>query len=158
MEKKSRQEQEESVESENKRRVSDLIPYRIKGDKVFVFLQKREAEPHGAANWPEYLGFFGGHAEENETPEQALKREIKEELNLDLKEFEHFGTYEIDGTTEDVFVTEVADGFDYDIKVGEGQYGDWFSEQDIASELKVIPQDMLVLQKFFEFLHGKNKL
>ena len=33
---------------------------------------------------PNYFGFWGGGTENNETPEEALLREIKEELVLDL--------------------------------------------------------------------------
>ena len=36
----------------------------------------------------------GGHAEENETPDEALRREVKEEVNLDIEFLEEFKHYE----------------------------------------------------------------
>lgn len=45
---------------------------------------------------PNMWGFFGGHIEEGETPEQAVVREIKEELQIDIVP-EYFGRYEHGG-------------------------------------------------------------
>lgn len=42
--------------------------------------------PHGG-----FWEFPGGKLDENETPEQALIREIKEEVNLDVKEYHYLG-------------------------------------------------------------------
>ena len=54
--------------------ISVLIPYRKINGKIFVYLQKREAD---AKRSPGMWGFFGGHADPGETPEQTLRREIK---------------------------------------------------------------------------------
>ena len=43
--------------------------------------------------FPHHWDLFGGHIEEGETPEEALKREVKEELNYDLKEYRFFKEY-----------------------------------------------------------------
>jgi len=43
--------------------------------------------------WDKYgydYGFFGGKIEEGESPEQALKRELKEELNIIIKDYKFF--------------------------------------------------------------------
>lgn len=45
------------------------------------------------SKYGEEFGFFGGHIEENESPEEALVREIKEELTYDLKYFKFFKQY-----------------------------------------------------------------
>lgn len=61
-----------------KRRVSIILFHDGEGN---VLLQdRREISKHG-----EEYGFFGGKIEEGETPEQALKREMREELNLEIK-------------------------------------------------------------------------
>ena len=43
--------------------------------------------------YPDYWSFFGGSIEEGETPEKAVKREIKEELGIELKDFKFFRKY-----------------------------------------------------------------
>ncbi len=39
----------------------------------------------------EEWGFFGGEIQEDETPEEAIIRETKEELDFDLKEYKYIG-------------------------------------------------------------------
>lgn len=61
----------------NKRDVSVLILH--DGDKIL--LQKRSAT---AKRFPGKWGLFGGGLEQGELPETAIKREILEELSLEL--------------------------------------------------------------------------
>jgi 8-oxo-dGTP diphosphatase len=44
--------------------------------------------------FPNSWDLFGGHVEEGETPEQALRREIKEELGIELKEWTFFRRFD----------------------------------------------------------------
>src|SRR3989344_7550192 len=75
----------------NLRRVALIVPY----NKNFeVILQRRK----GFIDKPtdKDYGFFGGGLEGKETVEEALKREIQEELTLDLakiKSLKFFKTY-----------------------------------------------------------------
>ncbi len=72
----------------NKRKVAILLLY----DKNKIIMQDRKE----ISKWGEEYAFFGGAIEKNETPQQALKREIKEELNLnvdELKNLEFFKHY-----------------------------------------------------------------
>ena len=43
--------------------------------------------------FPNCWDFFGGHVEEGETPDQALLREVKEELGIELETFRFFRRY-----------------------------------------------------------------
>ena len=44
--------------------------------------------------FPNHWDLIGGHVEEGETPEEALVREAKEELDIDLKDYSFFRKYE----------------------------------------------------------------
>ena len=44
--------------------------------------------------FPNHWDLIGGHVEEGETPEQALVREVKEELDIDLKDYSFYKKYE----------------------------------------------------------------
>lgn len=43
--------------------------------------------------FPDHWDLFGGHIEEGESPEEALKREIKEELGIELNNYKFFKEY-----------------------------------------------------------------
>jgi 8-oxo-dGTP pyrophosphatase MutT (NUDIX family) len=78
----------------NSRRVALIVPC----NKDFeVILQRRR----GFIDKPtdKDYGFFGGGLEEGESVKEALKREVKEELTLDLgriKSLKFFKTYKYD--------------------------------------------------------------
>ena len=44
--------------------------------------------------FPHHWDFIGGHIEAGESPEQALVREVKEELGVELKQWKFFRRYE----------------------------------------------------------------
>lgn len=44
--------------------------------------------------FPNHWDLIGGHVEEGETPEEAIKREYMEELGLELKEYEFYKEFE----------------------------------------------------------------
>lgn len=54
--------------------------------------------------YPGCWGLFGGHLEAGETPEEALVREIKEEIDYDVVNFSKFPSYEDKKVTRHVFV------------------------------------------------------
>ena len=64
----------------------------LENDKGELLLYCRDNKP--GIPFPQHWDLFGGHVEEGETPEEALVRELKEELNYDLKEFRFFKKYE----------------------------------------------------------------
>jgi len=73
-----------------------------------ILLQDRR----GISKLGEEYGFFGGEIDKGETPEQAIVRETKEELDFDLKEYKYVGeySYEIKDSLKKKFAN-----FDFDI-------------------------------------------
>jgi 8-oxo-dGTP pyrophosphatase MutT (NUDIX family) len=61
------------------------------------FVVQRRGED--AAVSPGLLGFFGGHIENGEKPEEAAARELREETSLDFAELQFIGKYIIDKET-----------------------------------------------------------
>jgi len=57
-----------------------------------ILLQHRTED---APTYPNHWGFFGGHIDKGETPEEAARREIKEELDLELKDLILFKKYNL---------------------------------------------------------------
>jgi 8-oxo-dGTP diphosphatase len=64
----------------------------LENDKGEFLLYLRDNKP--GIPFPDHWDLIGGHVEEGETPEEALVREFKEELDLDLKEYAFYKKYE----------------------------------------------------------------
>jgi 8-oxo-dGTP diphosphatase len=63
----------------------------LENDKGEFLLYLRDNKPD--IPFPDYWDLIGGHVEEGETPEQDLVREVKEELDIDLKEYTFYKKY-----------------------------------------------------------------
>jgi len=64
----------------------------LENDKGEFLLYLRDNKP--GIPFPDHWDLIGGHVEAGETPEKALVREFKEELDLDLKEFTFYKKFE----------------------------------------------------------------
>ena len=60
----------------------------LENDKGQFLLALRDNKP--GIPFPNHWDLIGGHVENGETPDQALVREFKEELDLELKEYTFF--------------------------------------------------------------------
>jgi 8-oxo-dGTP diphosphatase len=110
-----------------------ILFFRKEGPAVLVY--RRDAKPQ--IPFPDHLDIVGGHVEEGETPEQAIVREVAEELHdlrinqpLTLNEFELFTIYE-DGQQEHYIFCKEADFEVNDLHLKEGQCLLWLREEDI---------------------------
>jgi 8-oxo-dGTP pyrophosphatase MutT (NUDIX family) len=131
----------ESPEKE-KRITAHIIPYRIRGRSIYFFLQKRSdnAERH-----PGWFSIFGGGIEKGELPETAMLREAREELDFVPNDYFYLGDYGDDHSISHYFATEVADNFEAGVKIGEGEYGKFFSEEDVRNETKLTENNKRIL-------------
>jgi len=64
----------------------------LENDKGEFLLYLRDNKPD--IPFPDHWDLIGGHVEEGETPEDALIREVKEELDIDLKDYTFYKKYE----------------------------------------------------------------
>lgn len=63
----------------------------LENDKNEILLYLRDNKP--GIPFPQHWDLIGGHVEEDETPREALVREVKEELDIDIKDFTFFREY-----------------------------------------------------------------
>lgn len=138
----------------NKPDIATLIPYRIVGDSVSVYLQKRTTD---AELFPGLFGFFGGKVEVGESVEDGLRREVKEELDFVPNGYEKLGIYE-SSKIRHIFVLEVGEDFEIKVKVLEGEYGRFFNEEEVASEPKFIKVNRPILQDLYKFVRQREKI
>lgn len=91
--------------------------------------------------------FPGGKIEEGETPQQALVREIKEELEVTITVGELIDTIEYDYPTfhlsMDCFWCEVIDG---ELKLLEAEAAKWLTK-DTLYDVKWLPADITLVEK-----------
>ena len=71
------------------KKIASIIFENDRGEFLFYLRDNKPDIP-----FPRHWDLFGGHLEDGETPEEALVREVKEELDYDLKEFKFFREYE----------------------------------------------------------------
>lgn len=81
--------------------VSAII-IREKDDKVFV-ARRKENKEFSPGLWET----IGGRVEKGESIEEALKREVIEELNVGIKKFEYFRDYEYYDRIFKTFIVEL---------------------------------------------------
>lgn len=94
-----------------------------------VLLQLRDDIP-GIA-FPGYWGFFGGHIEPNETPEEALARELWEEIGYEIPEATFFGHYPEPWVQRNVFTVPLIVELET-LHLCEGWDWGFFTAEDIA--------------------------
>ena len=99
-------------------------------DKKQVLLFLRDNTPN--IPYPNMWDVPGGHIEDNETPEQCIVREMKEEMGMDLSGFQTFSIKEFDDRIEYAFWKKENIEID-NIDLMEGQCLKWFNEADVKN-------------------------
>lgn len=76
--------------------LSEVAAVIFENDNGEILLYLRDNKP--TIPFPHHWDLFGGHVEAGESPEEALVREVKEELDYDLKDYQFFKRYDcLDG-------------------------------------------------------------
>ncbi len=101
----------------------------IKRDSLY-FMTKRADHVHQGGKWE----FPGGKVEKNELPEEALKRELKEEVNLHVVGSSSLITINHDyGDKLVSLVVFLVEGFKNEPKALEGQKEGWFTFDELLT-------------------------
>ena len=110
------------------------------GDRIF-------ATQRGYGKYKDYWEFPGGKIEENETPEEALKREIREELDTEISVGELIETIEYDypefHLNMKCFWAKVVSG---SLSLKEHEAAKWLSPSELYS-VDWLPSDLSLLEK-----------
>ena len=135
----------------DKRITAHIIPYMCKGDSFFFFLQKRS---DNAGRHPGWFTIFGGGVEKGETLEETMLRESQEELNFIPSNYFYVGEYSDDYSISHYYAVKVLDNFEENIKINEGDYGKFFSEEEIKNESKLTENNKKILSNLLEQVRG----
>lgn len=110
----------------------------IKGDKIF-------ATQRGYGEWKDWWEFPGGKMEAGETPEEALKREIREELSTEISVDEFLCTIEYDypqfHLTMHCYLCSLLTEA---LHLNEHEAARWLTKEELDS-VKWLPADLLVI-------------
>ena len=96
-------------------------------DKKQVLLLLRDDKPD--IPYPNMWDIPGGHVDDGETPEQCIVREMKEEMDLNLEEFQLLSVMEFIDRIEYTFWKK-ANLDIQSINLHEGQKLKWFTESE----------------------------
>ena len=114
-------------------------------DKVF-------ATQRGYGEFKDGWEFPGGKIEEGETPQEALVREIKEELDTEIEVGELLDTVEYDypkfHLSMDCFICKIKSG---DLVLKEHEAAKWLTKETLGS-VDWLPADLGVLNQISDFI------
>jgi len=100
-------------------------------------------------SYPNTWDLPGGGVDDGEKPEEAVAREMKEELDLDIGLPEFFRVTEFNDRTENTFIQKLnTPETELNQKLAEGQCVKWFSEEEIK-KMKLAFEFNIVVEAFF---------
>ena len=131
-----------------------------KGTSVCIIIENSESEillmlrdNESAIQFPNQWVTLGGRAEAGETPEKAIRREMKEEIGLYLSDFKLFKIYDWPEKIEYVYHVRL----DLDLsktQLHEGQKIQYFKKEEIP-KMRLAFHDNDILNDFLSLIHKK---
>ena len=117
-----------------------------KGDKIF-------ATQRGYGEWQDWWEFPGGKMEVGETPEEALVREIREELSAEISVGELLTTVEYDYpafhlTMHCFLCTLIGEA----LHLNEHEAARWLTKDELDS-VKWLPADEIVIEELKDYVN-----
>ncbi|MBO4290014.1 MAG: (deoxy)nucleoside triphosphate pyrophosphohydrolase [Lachnospiraceae bacterium] len=110
-------------------------------DKDRIFATQR-----GYGDWKDYWEFPGGKIEPGETPQEALRREIMEELDTEIAVGEHLTTIEYDypefHLSMECFMAEVTEGR---LTLKEHEAARWLNKHELDT-VNWLPADQIIIE------------
>ena len=124
---------------EERKRIEVVAAVICDGDKIF-------ATQRGYGEWKDWWEFPGGKMETGETPEEALRREIREELATEISVDNFLTTVEYDypkfHLTMHCYICKIKTG---SLMLLEHEAARWLTLEELDS-IKWLPADVLVVE------------
>lgn len=105
----------------------------VKDRKILLGLRKSHRL------YPDIWDIFGGHIEKNETKEETLCRELKEELGIEVNSFDFLASYQDKEPTlgydyvHYIFIIHSWSGIPSNMNIQEHESIGWFSKAEIKN-------------------------
>jgi NDP-sugar pyrophosphorylase family protein len=115
-----------------------------------VLLQQRDDNP--AIRYPAHWALFGGTIEEGELAVDAVAREVKEEIDFEMRNFGLFREFVQNNKHEFAYVGELTASLD-ELTLSEGQGMKLFAPAELP-ELLIRPDDKQTLEEYFGVGNG----
>ena len=120
----------------------EVVAAIIHDDKGRIFATQR-----GYGEWKDWWEFPGGKTEQGETPEEALKREIREELSAEISVDKYVCTVEYDyprfHLTMHCYICSLLTDA---LHLNEHEAAKWLSEGELDN-VRWLPADLNVIQE-----------
>lgn len=142
--------------TESKMHVSAAVIFRGSGSSAQILSCRRTEPPHLKGGWE----FAGGGVDDGETPIEAVKREIREELTVEIDILHHLAGPNSDETW-DLTDTKVLHAFistispNQEIKLEEQHDAfDWFDLDKAETSVKWLEPDIPILRVAIEWIRN----